>query len=77
MLSGLQDDAVLAEAFARAPQMLCIVNSRAHARDVFERIRGMDGAVHLTTLMCGMHRREVCGEQSVCSTYARDGATQG
>ncbi len=59
VLPGTQDDQVLADAFARAPQMLCIVNSRAHARDVFERIRGMDGAVHLTTLMCGAHRRQV------------------
>ena len=59
VLPGQQDDAVLADAFARAPQMLCIVNSRAHASDVFQRIRGMDGAVHLTTLMCGAHRRQV------------------
>jgi len=53
------DDGTIADAFARAPQMLCIVNSRAHARDVFKRIRGLDGAVHLTTLMCAAHRRTV------------------
>ena len=53
------DDGVLADAFARAPRMLCIVNSRAHARDVFERIRGLEGAAHLTTLMCPAHRQEV------------------
>jgi CRISPR-associated endonuclease/helicase Cas3 len=52
-------DATIADAFARAPQMLCIVNSRAHARDLFERIRGQEGATHLTTLMCAAHRREV------------------
>ena len=51
------DDATLAEAFVRAPQMLCIVNSRAHARDLFERIASIDGAVHLSTLMCPAHRR--------------------
>lgn len=53
------DDATLAEAFARAPQMLCIVNSRGHARALYERISGLDGAVHLTTLMCPAHRRTV------------------
>lgn len=51
------DDAALAEAFLRAPQMLCIVNSRAHARAVFERIADIEGAVHLSTLMCPAHRR--------------------
>jgi CRISPR-associated endonuclease/helicase Cas3 len=59
VLPGKQDDVVLADAFVQAPQMLCIVNSRAHARDIFERIRGLAGAVHLTTLMCGAHRRQV------------------
>ena len=41
------------------PRMLCIVNSRAHARDLFEAIRDQDGAIHLTTLMCAKHRRAV------------------
>ena len=39
--------------------MLCIVNSRAHAAALFERIRGLPGAVHLSTLMCPRHRRAV------------------
>lgn len=53
------DDTTLADAFAQAPQMLCIVNSRAHARAVFERISRLEGAAHLTTLMCPAHRRAV------------------
>jgi len=52
------DDAIVAR-FAEQPQMLCIVNSRAHAFDLFQRIRDEDGAVHLTTLMCPRHRRVV------------------
>lgn len=52
-------DAEIAERFAAQPQMLCIVNSRAHARDLFEAIRDQPGAVHLTTLMCARHRRAV------------------
>lgn len=53
------DDATIAARFAGQPQMLCIVNSRAHARDLFEAIRGQEGALHLTTLMCARHRRAV------------------
>lgn len=52
-------DEDIAARFAQQPQMLCIVNSRAHARDLFEAIREQPGAVHLTTLMCARHRREV------------------
>lgn len=52
-------DAEIAARFAVKPQMLCIVNSRAHARALFEEIRDQDGAVHLSTLMCARHRRAV------------------
>ncbi|QIG81904.1 CRISPR-associated endonuclease Cas3'' [Sphingosinithalassobacter tenebrarum] len=45
--------------FAQAPQMLCIVNSRAHAKALYDAIAGTDGACHLTTLMCAKHRRAV------------------
>lgn len=57
------DEAITAR-FAQSPQMLCIVNSRAHAHDLFERLRagGQAGAVHLTTLMCARHRREVLAD---------------
>lgn len=56
------DDTELAAAFVRAPQILCIVNSRAHARAVFERIADLEGAFHLTTLMCPAHRRSVLNQ---------------
>jgi CRISPR-associated endonuclease/helicase Cas3 len=56
---GATDDAAIVERFAEQPQMLCIVNSRAHAFDLFQRICDQDGAVHLTTLMCPRHRRAV------------------
>ena len=52
-------DAEIAARFGEAPQMLCVVNSRGHARDLFEAIRPLPGARHLTTLMCARHRREV------------------
>lgn len=53
------DDMEIAARFAEQDRMLCIVNSRAHARDLFEAIRDLPGARHLTTLMCARHRQEV------------------
>lgn len=52
-------DSEIVDRFAHAERMLCIVNSRAHASTLFESIRELDGATHLTTLMCPRHRRVV------------------
>ena len=43
-------------------QVLCIVNTRGHARKVFEHIRQERGALHLSALMCGQHRSAVIKE---------------
>jgi len=59
VLSGPVADATIAARFAERWQMLCIVNSRKHARALFEAIRLLPGAVHLSTLMCAKHRRAV------------------
>lgn len=58
-MPGPVDDAVLADRFAVCGQMLCIVNKRAHAAELFRRVQNMEGAAHLTTLMCPAHRRAV------------------
>lgn len=42
-------------------QALCIVNSRANAQSVYERLSG-DGVFHLSTLMHPNHRRRVLAE---------------
>jgi CRISPR-associated endonuclease/helicase Cas3 len=55
-------DAEIAARFAERPQMLCIVNSRRHARDLFDAIREQPGALHLSTLMVPKHRRVVLEE---------------
>ncbi|HZH28050.1 MAG TPA: CRISPR-associated endonuclease Cas3'' [Azospirillaceae bacterium] len=55
-------DAVIVRRFAEQPQMLCIVNSRAHARTLFDAIRDQEGAAHLSTLMCPRHRRAVLAD---------------
>ena len=55
-------DAAIAGRFAEQPQMLCIVNTRRHARALFEAIQHLPGAVHLSTQMCARHRRKVLAE---------------
>lgn len=43
-------------------QVLCIVNNRLHARALFKLISEKEGAYHLTTCMCAVHRSEVLEE---------------
>ncbi|MEO8927616.1 MAG: CRISPR-associated endonuclease Cas3'' [Caulobacteraceae bacterium] len=62
VLPGLVADDVISARFDERDQMLCIVNSRAHARKLFESIHDLPGATHLTTLMCPLHRRMVLAE---------------
>ncbi len=57
-LANPVSDEDIAARFAAQPRMLCIVNSRAHALALFEVIRHLPGAVHLSTLMCPRHRRQ-------------------
>ncbi len=45
-------DEEIAARFAAQAQMLCIVNTRRHARALFEAIRHLPGAVHLSTQRC-------------------------
>lgn len=55
---GQLDDSQLAERLSSSEQALCIVNTRRHARELYESLGDAEGAVHLTTLMCARHRRE-------------------
>lgn len=43
-------------------QVLCVVNTRKHARVIFERIQETGGAYHLSALMCPAHRTKVFNE---------------
>lgn len=56
------EDTEIVARFAEREQMLCIVNSRAHARTLFDAIGHLPGARHLTTLMCARHRRQILAE---------------
>ena len=57
----VSDDALAAELRSQ-DQVLCIVNRRDHARDLFGMIKNEPGARHLTTLMCPLHRRAALAE---------------
>jgi CRISPR-associated endonuclease/helicase Cas3 len=43
-------------------QVLCIVNTRKHARLIFERCRESEGFYHLSASMCSAHRATVFGK---------------
>jgi len=59
---GATEDTAIAKRFAEARSMMCIVNSRRHARELFDRIAHLPGAVHLSTLMCPAHRTDVLAD---------------
>lgn len=55
---GVLADPDLLEQINRHEQVLCIVNTRRHAKGLFEGVNDQ-GRFHLSTLMCPAHRREV------------------
>ncbi len=61
---GSMTDDDLVRALAGAPQGLVIVNSRGHARKLYEAAvaAGLDGVVHLTTRQYAAHRRRILDE---------------
>ena len=59
-LGTLTDEALLEKLNAHQ-QVLCIVNTRRHAKGLFDGLIG-DGAFHLSTLMCPAHRKVTLAE---------------
>lgn len=59
---GIKTDADLAELIAGRDQLLCIVNQRAHARALYQAIRHLPGARHLSTCMHSADRRRILAE---------------
>lgn len=62
MRKGSMDDAALSSELMSHNRVLCIVNTRKHARELYKKIAAFDGAYHLSTLMCPMHRRKILAE---------------
>lgn len=54
---GKTPDAELIGKIQEHPQALCIVNTRKHAKGLFDQLKG-EGNFHLSTLMCPVHRKE-------------------
>ncbi|HJJ42819.1 MAG TPA: CRISPR-associated helicase Cas3' [Methanocorpusculum sp.] len=40
-------------------QVLCIVNTKKHAQELYSRVKEFDGSLHLSTNMCPKHRKQV------------------
>lgn len=59
--AGRLTDVELVERMVGHPQVLCVVNTRRHASELFDRLAAQTPACsfHLSTLMCGAHRRRV------------------
>ncbi len=78
-LPTLTDDE-LAQRVQKCQQVLCIVNTRKHARTVFEKLPNHGGCYHLSGMMCPAHRTEVLDrlrtalkEGVPCRVVARNG----
>ena len=61
--AGPMDNAALVDALRQHQQALVIVNSRAHALDLYREAvaAGLDGVLHLTTRHYAVHRRAILG----------------
>ena len=70
-VQGTMDDRQMAACLHAERQVLCIVNTRRHARELYESVIGVEGACHLTTSMCAVHRREML---NTVRTHLDDGA---
>lgn len=49
-------DSELSKMLLEHKQVLCVVNTRHHARKLYERIEDKEGLYHLSALMCPVHR---------------------
>ncbi|MCU0486852.1 MAG: CRISPR-associated helicase Cas3' [Anaerolineales bacterium] len=58
---GRLPDEELLERLSTHEQVLCIVNTRKHAKGLFAGLQG-DGRFHLSTLMCPAHRKKTLEE---------------
>ncbi|MGE5504207.1 MAG: CRISPR-associated helicase Cas3', partial [Actinomycetota bacterium] len=60
--AGFLDDDTLVGCLAAEPRVLCIVESRAHAAELYGHLAERGGAFHLSASMCPAHRRAVLAE---------------
>lgn len=54
------DDEMLSDELNQLDQVLCIVSTRKHAKEIYDRLDG--DSFHLSTLMCPLHRQQTLVE---------------
>jgi len=59
---GLQTDLDLVSSLKNERQILCVVNTRGHARSLMEAMGNNEGNFHLSASMCPAHRTETLNE---------------
>jgi CRISPR-associated endonuclease/helicase Cas3/CRISPR-associated endonuclease Cas3-HD len=59
---GEQDDAELSARLKEHLQVLCIVNTRSHAKKLYDALKTSGACYHLSARMCPVHRRKVLAE---------------
>lgn len=56
---GILDDAEVIKRLRNEQQILCIVNTRKQAQQLYQGIADLTGSFHLSTYMCAVHRKLV------------------
>ncbi|XVL52169.1 CRISPR-associated helicase Cas3' [Methylobacter sp. G7] len=56
---GILDDDEVIKRLRAEPQILCIVNTRKQAQQLYQGIADLTGSFHLSTYMCAVHRKLV------------------
>ncbi len=59
---GIAKDADLIRLIKKNGRCLCIVNTKKHARQLFQALDGTEGSFHLSAGMCPVHRSKVLGD---------------
>ncbi len=60
-IGRISDDDLIAD-ISGLEQVLTIVNTKKHAKELYERLKEQEGVYHLSTLMCPIHRKQVIEE---------------
>ena len=56
---GILDDVAVIEQLRAEQQILCIVNTRKQAQQLYQGVSDLSGSFHLSTYMCAIHRKLV------------------
>jgi CRISPR-associated helicase Cas3/CRISPR-associated endonuclease Cas3-HD len=56
---GVLDDKELSKYLRHEDKVLCIVNTRNHAKVIFDSLSDLDNVFHLSARMCPVHRRQI------------------